>query len=417
METSVQVLLLTAVLILLAKVMGHLSSRLGLPSVLGELLAGVLLGPTLLNVWSWSWFAGGPLRTVFSSLAQLGVVVLMFLAGLETDVAVMKATVRPAFWSACGGVILPMAGGCILSRAFGFSWSEAVFIGTILTATSVTITAQTLMNLGELQSRAGSTILGAAVIDDVLGLIVLSMVVAANSSLGKGHSFDWVDVVKSTARMAGFLIAAFLWGPRLVAHIFRYRTVSSDHHLSSSVALALSFLFAFAAVFSGGMAAITGAYIAGLFVSITPIRERIIDNVRCMSSAFFGPLFLVSIGLEINARELGGQLEFFCLAVGIAIVGKIIGCGVSVFFNGFGLRESTIVGIGMIPRGEVGLITANLGWVSGVINQMVYTQVVVLVLITTLVTPPLLRIAFGKHPAEPPVGDTKAIHASAGGGG
>lgn len=402
MDTSLQVLLLIAVLILLAKTMGQLGARIGLPLVLGELLAGVLLGPTLLNIWSLPIFAHGAtehLRTTFSVLAELGVVVLMFLAGLETDVSMMKSTVRPAFWAACGGVVLPMIGGCALGRAFGIGWSESIFIGTILTATSVTITAQTLMNLGELQSRPGSTILGAAVIDDVLGLMVLSVVIAVGGSVAKGHAFNWISVAWPIGRMFIFLAVTFLLGPMLVRRVFHHTAKSEGHSLSSAVALALSFLFAFAAVYAGGMAAITGAYIAGLFVAVTPIRDVITEHLRSMGNAFFGPLFFVSIGLEINARELGGEFFFFGLLLLIAVFGKIIGCAAGAWFNGFSMRESSIVGVGMIPRGEVGLITASLGWSSGIISRTVFMQTVVMVLLTTLVTPALLRVGFSKRAA------------------
>jgi len=416
MDTSLQVLLLIAVLILLAKAMGQLGVLIGVPFVLGELLAGVLLGPTLLNIWSLPLFASGPsehLQSTFGVLAQLGVVVLMFLAGLETDVSMMKSTVRPAFWAACGGVMLPVVGGCALGRVFGLGWSESIFIGTILTATSVTITAQTLMNLGEMQSRAGSTIMGAAVIDDVLGLMVLSVVVAVGASVAKGHAFHWTSVALPIGRMAAFLGATFLFGPRLVARIFHHTARSQGHNLSSAVALALSFLFAFAAVYAGGMAAITGAYIAGLFVAVTPIRERIADNLHSMGNAFFGPLFFVSIGLDINARELGGQFRFFAFILLVAVVGKIGGCAIGAWFNGFDLRESTIVGVGMIPRGEVGLITASLGWSSGIISRTVFTQMVVMVLVTTIVTPALLRLGFSKR-AEPLAQEALATSIAAG---
>ncbi len=413
MNTSLQVLLLLAVLILFAKAMGQLGVRLGLPFVLGELIAGVLLGPTLLNIWSLPFFASGTnehLHTTFGVLAELGVVVLMFLAGLETDVSMMKSTVKPAFWAAFGGVVLPMVGGCAVSRAFGLGWGESIFIGTILTATSVTITAQTLMNLGQLQSRAGSTILGAAVIDDVLGLMVLSVVIAVGSTIAKGHAFNWASVAWPIGRMLLFLAVTFLLGPKLVARIFHHTAKSQGHNVSSAVALALSFLFAFAAVYAGGMAAITGAYIAGLFVAVTPIRESITENLRSMGNTFFGPLFFVSIGLEINARELGGGLFFFALILVVALLGKVLGCAAGTWFNGFGARESAIVGLGMIPRGEVGLITASLGWSSGIISRTVFMQTVVMVLLTTLITPALLRFAFAKPVAEEP---EQALAASA----
>ena len=165
MNTSLQILLFIAVLIAAAKTTGSLATRLGLPAVLGELLAGVLLGPSALNIWQMHWLAttgesGASVAGVFKVLAELGVVVLMFVAGLETDIQMAKRALKPAFWAASGGVVLPMAGGYLFSRWFGFSWRESLFIGTILTATSVTITAQTLMNLSQIRSRAGSTISG-----------------------------------------------------------------------------------------------------------------------------------------------------------------------------------------------------------------------------------------------------------------
>src|SRR5882724_5461835 len=191
MSTSLQILLFIALLIAAAKIAGSLATRFGLPAVLGELLAGVILGPTAINIWHMHWLAavgesGASVASVFKVLAQIGVVILMFVAGLETDIQMAKQALKPAFWSATGGVVLPMAGGYLFSRWAGFDWQQSLFIGTILTATSVTITAQTLMNLNQIRSRSGSTILGAAVIDDVMGLIVLSLVIAVSAHGANG---------------------------------------------------------------------------------------------------------------------------------------------------------------------------------------------------------------------------------------
>src|SRR6266478_3245353 len=215
MNPSLQILLCIAVIILVAKLMGALCGRIGLPLVLGELLAGILLGPTLLDIWSLSWFThatspdGTSAAAVFKVLAEIGVLLLMFFAGLDTDVGMMKNTVAPAFWAATGGVILPMFGGALLARQFGFNWQEAIFIGTILTATSVTITAQTLMNLKQLRSKEGSTILGAAVIDDVLGLIVLSLVIAIAPQMTSGGSMSWGSLALTLTKMTICLIMLF----------------------------------------------------------------------------------------------------------------------------------------------------------------------------------------------------------------
>ena len=400
MNTSLQILFFIAVIILVAKLAGALSARVGLPLILGELLAGVLLGPTVFNIFSMPLFTrpAGPdgvsVATVFYVLADVGVVLLMFVAGLETDTEMMQTTVAPAFWAAAGGVVLPMAGGAFLALRFHFSWPEAIFIGTILTATSVTITAQTLMNLKQLRSRAGSTILAAAVIDDVMGLIVLSLVIAIAPQISGAGTASWRGMTLTILKMAICLVTMFWFGPPITKWIFRQATRLHGHHTEAAAALMVAFLLAVDAQWLGGMAAITGAYIAGLFVGQTTAHQRVLQDLHPMINSLFGPIFFISIGLAVNARRLSGGILFFVLLLAIAIAGKIAGCGLGARLNGFSMRESMIVGVGMIPRGEVGLITASLGLAAGLVTRDVYVQVVVLVLITTLITPALLRYAF-----------------------
>ena len=399
MSTSLQILLCIAVLILAAKLAGALTGRLGLPSVLGELLAGVVLGPTLLNFWEISWFnhsatGAAPAAGIFKVLAEIGVVLLMFIAGLETDASMMRRAAAPAFWGAVGGVILPMAGGCWLCRMYGFTWAQAIFIGTILTATSVTITAQTLMNLKQLKSKPGSAILGAAVIDDVLGLIVLSLVIAITPLLTAGGAVSYRELGIAIGKMVVCLGLMFWIGPPLIRWTLKMAAKLHGSHTEVTAALVLTFLFAFGAEWFGGVAAITGAYLAGLFIAVTGAQEKVARDLHPIISAFFGPIFFVSIGLDVNARHLAGGLGFFLLLLGIAIAGKILGCGVGALATGFNQRESLIMGVGMIPRGEVGLITASIGLAAGLVTRDIYAQAVLMVLITTLVTPPLLRFAF-----------------------
>jgi Kef-type K+ transport system membrane component KefB len=402
MDISLQILLFVAVLILLAKAAGEVCFRLGMPLVLGELLAGVLLGPTLINIWRFSWFADTKavagshafsLPAAVHVLAQIGVVILMFLAGLETDTELMKATAAPAFWAATGGVLLPLVGGAAVVHGLGFGWGEAIFLGTVLTATSVSITAQTLMNMNRLRSKAGTTILGAAVIDDVLGLIVLSVVIAVEFRSGQAGGSPWIGAGLVVGRILVFSALAFLFGPRLIRGAFRYAKHFQGPHTAVAVSLGIAFILAFAAEAGGGMAAITGAYLAGLFIAATPHRKEVIEEIRSLSNALFGPLFFCSVGLEINAWNLGGKLKLFLLVLAIALVGKVIGCGAGALLQGFSRRESLVVGVGMIPRGEVGLITANIGWAAGVIPGDIYALLVVVVLFTTLVTPVLLKVS------------------------
>jgi Na+:H+ antiporter len=417
MDLSLQILLFVALLILLAKAVGGLSGRLGLPVVLGELMAGVILGPTLLDVWRLPWFSAAAnagtaatlsLPAIVKILAQLGVVILMFLAGLDTDIEMMRKSVSPAFWSACGGVVLPFAGGIALARGVGFGWREAVFIGTVLTATSVSITAQTLMNLDQLRTQVGTTILGAAVIDDVLGLLVLSFVIAAEGHSTGSSSSAWSGMAMTVVRAALFLGLSFWLCPPLMRKLFGRHDRFREPHTSVAVALGTCFVFAFLAEYGGGMASITGSYLAGLFMAATAGRARLVEDIRAMSNSFFAPLFFVSIGLEINARELGGRFGFFALLFLLAAAGKVVGCGVGAWFKGLKGRDALAVGVGMIPRGEVGLITASIGWAAGLISPEVYSLVVVIVLGTTLITPFLLRFCFPSQrlhvsPGTPPL--------------
>jgi Na+:H+ antiporter len=399
-NTSLQILFFVAVIILVAKLAGALSARVGLPLILGELLAGVVLGPTVLDIFSLPILRrpegpeGVSVASVFYILAEVGVVLLMFVAGLETDTAMMRTTVAPAFWAAAGGVVLPMAGGACLARLFHFTWPEAVFIGTILTATSVTITAQTLMNLKQLRSRAGSTILSAAVIDDVMGLIVLSLVIALAPQMAGGGQASWRDMAFTILKMAICMITMFWFGPPITKWVMHRATRLHGYHIEAAAALIIAFLLAFDAQWFGSMAAITGAYVAGLFVAQTASHERVLQDLHPMVNSLFGPIFFVSIGLAVNARHVSGSILFFALLLLMAIVGKLAGCGLGARLNGFTNRESMVVGIGMVPRGEVGLITASLGLAAGLVTRDIYVQVVVLVLITTLVTPALLKYAF-----------------------
>ena len=399
MSISLQILLCVTVVIVTAKLAASASSRLGLPLVLGELIAGVTLGPSVFNIWGIPWLAHNSLFSVpdiFKVLADLGVIFLMFMAGMETDVTMLRSTVGPAFWSAAGGVVLPMIGGYALSRGFGFSIVESVFIGTILTATSVTITAQTLMNLNQLRSKIGSTILGAAVIDDVLGLIVLSVVIALAPQMSNAGDASWRGLGSILGRVVLCLATMVALGPIITRWAIKYSARLHGHHTETAVALAVAMLLAFDAQWFGGMAAITGSYLAGLFVAMTPSRRKVSDDLRPMLNSFFGPVFFVSVGMEVNAWHVGGRIGFFLLLLAIAICGKVLGCGMGARSSGFSRRDSLTVGVGMIPRGEVGLITASLGLAAGLVSQDVYVQSVALVLVTTLVTPALLRFCFSK---------------------
>jgi Kef-type K+ transport system membrane component KefB len=269
----------------------------------------------------------------------------------------------------------------------------------------VTITAQALMNLNQLRSRVGSTILGAAVIDDVLGLIVLSVVIALAPRMASSGDSSWSGLAIILARMVVCLVTMGWLGPLVTRWALKQAARLHGHHTEAAVALAVAMLLAFQAQWLGGMAAITGSYLAGLFVAMTPQQQKVSEDVRPMLNSFFGPVFFVSVGMEVNAWHVGGRVGFFALLLMIAILGKILGCGIGAYSNGFSGRDSLTVGVGMIPRGEVGLITASLGWTAGLVTHDVYIQAVALVLLTTLVTPALLRFTFPKTLADSQASD------------
>ena len=402
MSHLLQILLLLSLIVAAAKLAGAAASRFGQPAVFGELLIGLLLGPTVLNVLSWSIFTGAaaepggapvPLLGLLNDLADVGVFLLMLVAGLETDLDQMRKVGTAAFWSAAGGVVLPMIGGILTASAFGMPvfWT-GIFIGTILTATSVSISAQVLMELGVLKSKEGSTILGAAVIDDVMGIIVLSIVVAFAQAGGGGSALQMAAIV---GRMVLFFGAAILLG-RFFERILAWGDgLEVSQGLLAMVAV-LAFVYAWAAEYVGQVAAITGSYLAGVLLTGTTFKKRIDDGVHPLTYSILVPIFFISIGLRANARDLGPHALFTVVLVLVAIVGKIVGSGSLARLCGFSNREALRVGLGMISRGEVGLIVAGYGLSHGVIGEDVFSASVLVVLATTMVTPPLLRLAYPK---------------------
>jgi Kef-type K+ transport system membrane component KefB len=373
--------------------------------VFGEILAGLILGPTFLDVLGWPVFgmpeAGAlhqtpDLLAVVRDLADLGVILLMFVAGLETDLAEMRRVGTVAFWAAFGGVILPMAGGIATASLFGLPlYWEGIFVGTILTATSVSISAQTLMELGALRSREGATILGAAVIDDVMGIIVLSFVVAFARTSGGGADLAGVALV--VVRMAAYFAVAIAAG-RFLGPVLRWasRLPVTEALLAAAVVIAL--IYAWAAEYFGGVAAITGAYVAGVLLAQTPFKRQLDAGIQPLTYTIFVPIFFIGIGLQANGRTLAESLAFTVVLLLVAIVTKAIGCGVFSRLSGFSTMESVRVGAGMISRGEVGLIVAGYGLANGLIGQPVFSAAVIMVLVTTMITPPLLRFTFPRRP-------------------
>jgi Kef-type K+ transport system membrane component KefB len=418
MSHLLQILLLLSLIVAAAKLAGAAATRIGQPAVFGELLIGLLLGPTVLNVLSWPLFAPATVETIggvppaplglLTDLADVGVILLMLVAGLETDLDQMRKVGTAAFWSAAGGVVLPMIGGILTASAFGMPvfWT-GIFVGTILTATSVSISAQVLMELGVLRSKEGSTILGAAVIDDVMGIIVLSVVVAFAQAGGGGSATQMLVI---GGRMVLFFGAAMLFG-RFFERILAWGDgLDVSQGLLATVTV-LAFTYAWAAEYVGQVAAITGSYLAGVLLTRTSFKKRIDDGVHPLTYSILVPVFFISIGLRANARELGPHAAFTVVLLVVAIVGKIVGSGSLARLCGFTNREAIRVGLGMISRGEVGLIVAGYGLSHGVIAQDVFSASVLMVLGTTMITPPLLRLAYPRVPRRPHVAVEEAFTA------
>jgi Kef-type K+ transport system membrane component KefB len=398
MSHALQILLLLAVVIAAAKLAGAAAGKIGQPSVFGEILVGLLLGPTLLDVLNWPVFVSGegsnPLGELFADLAHIGVLLLMLVAGLETDLREMRRVGKTAFWSAFGGVVFPLAGGALTAVAFGLPlfW-EGIFIGTILTATSVSISAQTLIELNALRTREGSTILGAAVIDDVMGILVLSLVVAAAGVSSAGLDLSQLAfVVLRIAVFFGIGIAAGRW----MSPLLRWASRLPVSQALLAIVLVVTFVYSWAAEYVGAVAAITGAYLAGLLIAQTPFKEQVDSGVHPLTYSMFVPIFFVNIGLQANGRELDSSLLFAIALIAVAIATKAFGCGVFARLSGFSTKESVRVGVGMISRGEVGLIVAGYGLTHQIIGRDVFSASVIMVLVTTMVTPPLLRLTFPK---------------------
>jgi Kef-type K+ transport system membrane component KefB len=390
-----QLTLAIAIIILAAKAGGYIAVRLRQPAVLGELLVGLILGPTLIDLVHLP-FVSNPelLQEEIADLAALGVVFLMFMAGLEVELSEMLRSGRASALSGTIGVIVPLFMGAIVALPFGHTDQAAWFIGIILTATSVSISAQTLLELGVLRTREGLTLLGAAVVDDVLVLVVLSIFLALN---GSDESIGAV-LIKMLVYLALSGLLGWFVLPRVVTWIDR-QPISEG---LTAVVLCLILVFAWSAEVMGGLAAITGAFIAGVGLGRSALREKIETKMRPITYGFLVPIFFVSIGLEADLRAIAGTLlPFLSVLFIVAIVSKVIGAGFGARLAGLTNAESLRVGVGMISRGEVGLIVAGIGVQQGIISSEMFTMVVVLVLLTTLITPLLLRWVFPTTIAAP----------------
>jgi Kef-type K+ transport system membrane component KefB len=390
MHHVIAALLPIAGMLIAAKIAGVLSMRIGMPSVFGELLIGLILGPALLG-----WITPNETTAV---MAEIGVVLLMFMAGMETDMAAMRSVGRPAFLAALGGVLLPLVGGSLAMQVFGFDWQTGVLIGAVLMATSVSISAQTLRELGQMRTQIGSVILGAAIIDDVLGVLIFAVVVNLITGVG--------DLGMTLLKMTLFFPIAWFVGDRLLPLLVRLEKRLPQREAALTILLALVLVYAWAAESLGSVAAITGAYLLGILATRHLGPKHIAhDGTATVGYAFFIPIFFVNIGLQVTPNDVFSAPLVIVVITVVAIVTKLIGGGLGARIGGMPWRSALTVGAGMVSRGEVALVLAGAALAAGVINGTIFSALIVMTLVTTLVTPPLLRWMI---PRTPPPTDAVA---------
>jgi Kef-type K+ transport system membrane component KefB len=379
------VLLAFAAALIGARLFGELAERIGQPAVLGELLAGVVLGPSVLGLV--------PLSDGILLLADIGVVLLLFEVGLETDLEELIRVGAPALAVALAGMLLPFAGGYALTRALDYPVLTAIFVGAALTATSIGITARVLSELGVLKTREGQIILGAAVIDDVLGLVVLAIV----SRIAQSGQFSLATALKSAGLSIGFLVAAVAIGIPLGRRLIHVVGKSSVRGMLVAAAVAFALLTAWGAK-EADSAPIVGAFAAGMALARTN-RRHDIDTALKPIVDIFAPVFFVYVGAQVDVRLLNPAVPenrpALLLGLGLTAIGFL-----GKFAAGFcawGKVRRAFIGAGMVPRGEVGLIFAALGLADKALPERVFVAVLVAVFATTFVTPPLLKLL---RPAE-----------------
>lgn len=386
-----EILMDIALIIISAKLMGLLARKVKAPMVVGEIAAGILIGPCL--------YSGLVQPSDYLSMfAEIGVILIMFSAGLETNLQELKKSGLIALVIASVGVFVPLVCGALLYIAFngfdGFgteSFFKALFIGCIMTATSVGITVEVLKEMGHLKGRVGQTILSAAIIDDIIGIVVLTFVLSMKDP---SNSIGIVSL-----KVLGFLAASFILG-YLIYKLFKVVDEKYPHtRRIPIIALSLCFILAYVAEEYFGIADITGAYIAGIILCNVRDADYIDRKVNVNGYMFFAPIFFVSIGLKTSFKGINGSTILFALAfVAVAMLSKLIGCGLAAKCFKFKTTDCVKIGAGMMTRGEVALIITNKGLGMNVIEPVTSTAVILLIIVSSVVTPIVLKYLFGKYP-------------------
>ena len=381
-----------AIIIIAAKFFGIIARKLKAPQVVGEIIAGLIIGPSILGMVNQTDF--------LVQMAEIGVILLMFSAGLETDLKELVKTGPIATLIACAGVFIPLICGALFYMLYyGISpWGseefyKAVFVGTILTATSVSITVQSLKEMGKLKGKVGTTILSAAIIDDIIGIIVLTFVIGF-----KNPESSPVTVIINTILF--FILAV---GVGFISYkVFKWVDKRYPHTRRIPIAgLAYCFLLSFVAERFFGIADITGAYVAGIILCSINDSSYIERKVDINSYMLFGPVFFASIGLKTNIDNVNGSILLFSLGfVIVGLISKIVGCGLMARACKFKGRDALKIGVGMMTRGEVALIVSQKGLSVGLLTPVYFTAVILLIIVSSISTPIILKLLYSGDKAE-----------------
>jgi monovalent cation:proton antiporter-2 (CPA2) family protein len=369
-----------AIILFASKIAGDISVKLGQPSVLGKLLIGVILGPAVLGIVS-------DTKTL-AELSQIGVILLMFIAGMETDINEFKRTWKASTFVGISGIIVPLFFGFLAGMLMNLTTIEAVFLGLLLSATSVSISVQALKELNMVQSKEGTTILGAAVIDDVVVIIALAFLM---SMAGGGEVNLSIIIMKKVLFFIGAVLVAWKVVPWLLKKFAPLKVTES----LITGALIICFVFAYAAELTG-VAGIIGAYIAGIAISQTDYQQKIFKKVETISYSIFVPIFFTSIGLSVSFDGISQHIGLMIGLSILAILTKLFGAAAGAKAAQFSWKNSLGIGAAMVSRGEVALIIATIGLETKLITQELFAVLVIVVLVTTIVTPPLMKYIFNQ---------------------
>lgn len=372
-----------AIILVATLIASFISNRIGIPAVLGELIVGILIGPALL-----SWISP---TNFIKQMAEIGVILLMFAAGCESDLDLLRKYFKPSMLAALCGMVLPIILIAPLGIYFGMVPLHAIFLGVVFAATSVSISVVVMKELNFTQNREASTILGAAVVDDILAVIVLSIMM---SFAGQGQ-IDLVSLTKQLLIQVLYFIGLVIVVKWLTPIIFRVTTMLQVQYATVITALIIAFSLAYLAEVVG-LSDVVGAFFAGVAVGQTEYRHKINLAIEGIGNSLFMPLFFVNIGLSMTFTNFLGQLGFIISLVIVAVLTKIIGCGGAVKLLGFDWPSSLIVGTGMVSRGEMALIVAQIGLTSHLMSATHYSAVIMAIIITTLLSPLLLKKAISQ---------------------